>query len=112
MRRRRLVAIASAAAACVVVAAVAVAVATAHSSHRIEVKAPTRPLSSSSTPKAPAVQGVRDADVASGPMLWPTPTPPGEQLWSATSKQDGGIGLPSQLFGTVSSEGTLVPGML
>ena len=110
VRRRRPVAIASVAAACVVVAAVAVA--TAHSPHRIEVKASTRPLSSSSTPKAPAVPVVRDADVASGPMLWPAFTPPGEQLWSATSKQDGGIGLPSQLFGTVSSDGTLAPGML
>jgi hypothetical protein len=108
-RRGRAVASVVLVVAVIVGVAVVIVASTRTSPERVRVSAPA----TSTTPPTSAPQpALRDGNLAAGPMLWPMFTPSGEQLSSVSSLEDGGIGMPSQLFGTVAADGTLAPGVL
>jgi hypothetical protein len=105
---RRMRAVIVVAVACIVVAVVSVVVVTRRSPNRVRVV--TSPSSTAAQHSEPAL---RDAAIAAAPLLAPTWTPNGEELWSVTSTSgSNGPGFPTQLFGTATPNGTLSPGLL
>ena len=107
VRRTSSVAVLAAALAAAAVAAVVVVTRSSPIPVRVVTSSSSTTLSRQSTPV------LHDPALGAVPLLAPTWTPDGEELWSVTSSTDSnGPGFPTQLFGTASPNGSLSPGLL